>query len=139
MSKTLTIAGSSFLSQYKTNSARITESVDRAGVMTMTIVTNPPQSIPQEGSEVVFKDGTRYLFGGYISKVEPQEIGIGQLFTCKVEVSDYSYLFNSKMASRGYTNHTLKYIVEDLLSSYVTSAYGFDTTNVNTGPTIDSI
>jgi hypothetical protein len=136
---TLTIGGVNFLPQYVTGSARITEALERAGVMTLSIVANPPQTIPQEGAEVIFKDGSRYLFGGYVSKVEPEEVGKGDLFLCRVEVSDYSYIFNNKIASRAYENQTLKAIVEDLLASYVDTSYGFDTTNVATGPTIDSI
>jgi prophage tail gpP-like protein len=140
MAKTLTIAGVDFLPQYKTGSAVITEIVqNKANRMSMVINVLSGQAIPREGSEVVFKDGARFLFGGYISKVELSEIGIGQLFSCNVEVSDYSYIFNNKVARKSYENHTLKYIVEDLLDTYVDAAYGYDTTNVATGPTIDSI
>lgn len=140
MAKTLTIAGVDFMPQYKSGSAVINEIVEnKANKMTMEIIVHTNQEIPREGSEIVFKDGSRFLFGGYISKVDISEAGIGQLFTCRVEASDYSYIFNNKVARRSYENQTLEYIVEDLLDTYVDSEYGFTTTNVATGPTIASI
>lgn len=140
MAKTLTIAGVDFLPQYVTNSALITEIVqNKANKMELDITVKPSQSIPREGSEIIFKDGARFLFGGYISKVEIDELGVGQFFNCHVEASDYAYTFNNKVARRSYENHTLKYIVEDLITEYVDAGYGYTTTNVATGPTIDSI
>lgn len=140
MALTLTIGGSNYLPQYQTGSARIRETVqNKSGVLQLTITVKSGQSAPAEGAEIVFKDGARYLFGGYISKVSPQEIGEGQLFVYEVEASDYSYIFNNKVARRAYTNHTLAYIVADLMDTYVDAAYGFDLTNVATGPTIASV
>lgn len=140
MAKTLTIAGSNFMPRYVTGSAVIRETIqNKSNTCEMQLAIKSGQTKPAEGSEVVFKDGTRYLFGGFISKLTPQETGEGQLFRYNVEISDYSYIFNSKIARRGYNNQTLKYIVEDLMGSYVASSYGFTTTNVDTGPTIDSI
>jgi hypothetical protein len=106
--------------------------------MTLSIIVRPGQATPQEGAEVIFKDGSRFLFGGYISKITPQEVGKGQLFNYKVEVSDYSYIFNSKIARRAYQNETLGAIVADLMTTYV-SSYGFDLSNVAEGPTIPSV
>src|SRR5215211_9197081 len=140
MAKTLTISGANFLPQYITNSARIRETVqNKSNVMTLDIVVHPGEDAPGEGSEIVFKDGSRFLFAGYISKISPEETGEGQLFKYAVEASDYSYIFNNKIARRSYTNHTLAYIVADLMDTYVDSSYGFDITNVATGPTIPSI
>lgn len=139
MAKTLTIAGQNFLPQYVTNSAEITETAKKSNKMKLDIRVKQGQALPREGSEVVFKDGARFLFGGYISKTTPRELGIGRVFMCEVEVSDYSYIFNNKVARRAYENQTLKEIVEDLLDTYVDSTYGFDTTNVQDGPTINSI
>src|SRR3954452_435823 len=140
MAKTLTISAANLLPQYATNSARIRETVqNKAGVMTMDIIVKVGQSAPVEGSEIVFKDGSRFLFAGYISKISPEETGEGQLFKYAVEASDYSYIFNNKIARRSYTNHTLAYIVADLMDTYLDSSYGFDLTNVATGPTISGI
>lgn len=140
MAKTLTFAGNNLLPQYVTNSVKITEHIqNKSNVMRMEVTVKSGQTTPQEGSEVVYKDGARFLFGGFVSRTQPTETGEGELFNYEVEVSDYSYIFNSKVARRAYTNKTLEFIVEDLLSAYVDSSYGFTTTNVQTGPTIDSI
>lgn len=139
MAKTLTIAGVNYLPYYKSNSATIKEALRKTNVMNMEIVTKSIATAPQEGSEVVFKDGSRFLFGGYISKVDPTETGKGVFFNYKVEVSDYAYIFNSKIARRAYTNQTLNYIVTDLINTYVGTSYGFDLTNVQTGPTIATV
>ena len=107
--------------------------------MNMQIVVLPGDNIPQEGSEIVFKDGSRFLFGGFISRTKPTETGEGQMFVYDIEASDYSFIFGSKTARRAYSNTTLKVIVEDLMATYIDASYGFTTTNVATGPTIDSI
>lgn len=140
MTFVLTIAGANFLPQYKTNSAHIREVIqNKSNVMNVEITVKPGETAPQEGSEIIFKDGSRFLFAGFISRVSPTEIGKGQMFIYKVEASDYSYIFASKIARRAYTNKTLGYIVSDLMSTYVSSSYGFTVTNVATGPTIESI
>lgn len=139
MAKTLTIAGVNHLPYYKSNSVKIKEMLRKSNVMNFQTVTKSISNAPQEGAELVFKDGSRFLFAGYISKVDPTEVGKGSLFTFNVEVSDYSYIFNNKIARRAYANETLKDIVEDLLDAYVDTGYGFTTTNVDTGPTIETI
>lgn len=106
--RTLVIAGVDFLPQYRTGSVHIRETVqNKSNVMNLDIIVKPSQSVPREGSEIVFRDGVRYLFGGYISRIQPTETGEGQLFSYAVEASDYSYILNSKVARRAYTNKTL--------------------------------
>lgn len=140
MAKTLTVAGVDFLGRYKTNTAKIKETVqNKSNVMQVQMVVSTISERPIQGSEVVFKDDTRFLFGGYITQVEQEEFGIGEKYIYDVEVSDYSHIFGNKTARRAYQNQTLKYIVEDLLDTYVDASYGFDTTNVATGPTLVSI
>lgn len=139
MSKTLTIAGVNYLPYYKTSTAKIKETLRKTNVMNLEIVTKGIANAPQEGAEIVFKDSTRFLFGGYISRVQPKETGKGDLFNFSVEASDYAYIFNSKIARRAYSNKTLLYIVTDLMGEYVDASYGYDLTNVQTGPVIDTI
>ena len=140
MSITLTIGGSNFLSQYKTNSAKIKETLQsRANTLSLQITKKSGQSAPEEGKEIVFKDGSRYLFGGFISRVEPMEIGEGQLLIYRVEATDYSYILINKNAQKTYESQTLVAIVSNLISTYVDAGYGLTTTNVETGPTIDTI
>lgn len=140
MAKTLTFAGTNFLPQLVKESEQITEKIqNQTNVMNLQIDVQSGDNVPIEGSEVVFKDGARFLFGGYITKTTPTEYGLGSRFLYDVECSDYGFVFNNKVARRAYNNKTLKYIVDDLISEYVGSVYGFDTTNVATGPTISTI
>ena len=140
MALTLTIGGSNFLPQYKTNSARVVDTLQhRANTLTLEITKKAAQSAPDEGKEIVFKDGSRFLFAGFITRVSPIEIGKGDLFTYRVEATDYTYILINKNAQKTYENQTLKQIVEDLLSTYVAAGYGFTSTNVATGPTIEKI
>lgn len=136
----LTIAGVDFLPQYRTNTARIRQLVqNKSSVMNMQINVKSGQSVPLQGSEIIYKDGARFLFGGYVTRITPTEIGKGSLFLYNVESSDYSFILNNKIAKRAYTNTTLGAIVTDLMNTYVDAGYGFDLTNVATGPTITSI
>jgi len=140
MALTLTIGGSDFLPQYKTNSAEITKVLqNRGNTMELEITKKSGQSAPAEGKEIIFKDGTRYLFGGFISKVSPVEIGRGDLLVYGVEATDYTYIIINKTAQKTYTSQTLKAIVEDLMTTYVDSGYSITTTGVDTGPTIDTV
>jgi hypothetical protein len=140
MAKTLSIAGEDFLPQYMTNSAQIRELVqNKSSVMNLKVTVLPGQRAPREGAEIVFKDGSRFLFGGYVTRVQSEEVGEGQLFTYEVEASDYGWILNNKIARRSYQGKTLKFIAEDLLDAYLDGAYGFTTANIATGPTIDSI
>jgi len=140
MAITLTVGGTDFKPQYKTNSAKITENLqNRGNTMSLQIIKKSSDSAPEEGKEIIFKDGARYLFGGFISRVEPTEIGVGDLITYFVEATDYTYIIINKNAQKTYTSQTLNAIVADLLSTYVDSGYGLTMTGVDTGPTIDSI
>ena len=140
MAITLTIGGADFKPQYKTNSARIIDTLQHRGnTMTLQITKKGAESAPSEGSEIIFKDGARFLFGGFISRVEPIETGIGELFVYQVEATDYTYILINKNAQSTYASQTLAAIVSDLISTYVDSGYGLTTVGVETGPTIDSI
>jgi hypothetical protein len=108
MAKTLTIASADFLPQYKTNSAEIRELVqNKSSVMNMQVTVAPGQQAPREGAEIVFKDGSRFLFGGYVTRVQSEEVGEGALFIYDVEASDYSWILNNKIARRSYAGKTL--------------------------------
>lgn len=140
MALTLTIGGDNFKPQYKTNSAKIKETLQhRANTLSLEITKSSSQNAPKEGKEIIFKDGSRFLFSGFVSRVTPVELGIGQLFLYDVEATDYNYILNNKIAAKFYSSQTLKQIVEDLLSVYVDSGYGLTSVNVDTGPTIDTV
>ena len=140
MARTLTLAGVDFMPQYKTNSSKIREILqNKSNVFDFVLTVKAGQTLPSQGAEVVFKDGARYLFGGYITKLDPTETGKGALLEYQMEASDYSYMFNNKIVRRAYTNQTLLYIVTDIINTYLGSSYGFDLSNVATGPVIPSI
>jgi len=140
MALTLTIGGNNFLPQYKTNSAIVQEVLQhRANTLSLMLTKKSLQSAPQEGEEIIFKDGARYLFGGYVTKIDPAEVGEGQLFVYTITAMDYVYILTNKSAQRSYSNQTLKYIAEDLLSEYVDSGYSLTTTGIETGPTLETV
>ncbi len=66
MALTLTIGGDNFLPQYKTGSARIVDQLqNRGNTFTLELTRKTWQDAPQEGKEIIFKDGSRFLFGGF--------------------------------------------------------------------------
>lgn len=140
MSLTLTIGGSNFLPQYLSGSLSIRERLANAtNEARFTILKKTAQSAPTEGAEIVFKDGTRTLFAGYVTHVTPTETGKGDLISYVVECNDYTYIFLNKVAQTSYDGQTLQYIVQDLLSQYVNAGYGITSTHVETGPTITTV
>lgn len=140
MALTLTIGGDNFLPQYKTGSARIVDQLqNRGNTFTLELTRRTGQDAPQEGKEIIFKDGSRFLFGGFVTRVQPVEIGLGSFFVYQVEATDYSYVVINKNAQKVYENETLHDIVEDLLDTYVDAGYGLTITNVVTGPTIETV
>ncbi len=137
---TLTIGGVNFLPQYKSGSAKITSQVQNQGdTCDLTIVQRSGQNPPIVGQELIFKDGSRFLFGGFISKITPTETGIGQLIEYVVETTDYTYLLINKNAQQQYASESLHDIVADLLTQYVAAGYGLSASGVSTGPTITTV
>lgn len=137
---TLTIGGSNFLPQYVTGSARITAQIQNQGdTCEMKIVQKSSQTAPSVGKELVFKDGSRFLFGGFITKVTPVEFGVGQLIEYQVEATDYTYILINKYAQSSYAGQTLGAIVADLMTNYIDSGYAMTHTNTATGPTVTTV
>lgn len=136
MALTLTIGGANFLPQYKTNTAVIKEQLqNKSNVLNIEIVKKPSQTKPGEAKEIILKDGSRFLFAGFITRVNPIEIGVGQLFTYDVEATDYTYILINHQAQKVYESMTMKAIIEDLIATFA-PGYSLTTTNVDTGPTI---
>ena len=137
---TLTIGGVNFLPAYMSGSAEITSQLKNQGdSMRLRLAIKTGGTLPTTGQEVIFKDSTRFLFGGFLTRLTPTEYGIGQLIEYDVEVSDYTYLLTNKLAQSSYTNQTLGYIVNDLLSNYMAAGYNVTHVNTATGPTITSV
>lgn len=140
MALTLTIGGSNFLPQYKTNSFTKTEILqNRGNTAKIEITKKSSENAPEQGKELIFKNGTDFIFAGFVSKISPIEIGVGQLFIYDVEVTDYTYIIINKSAQKTYKSQTLSYIVNDLMTNYVDAGYGITTGGVEVGPTVDSV
>jgi hypothetical protein len=140
MALTLTIGGTNFLPQYLKDSAQIVEQIQNKGnTLTMTIIQKTGQTAPAVGKEIIFKDGSRFLFGGFISQITPTEYGTGQLIEHVIQASDYTYLLTNKSAQASYSNVSLYSIVIDLLTN-VASGYGLSSSGVtNPGPTVTTV
>lgn len=139
---TLTIGGVDFLPRYKTGSAKITSNIANQGdTLTMKISQKTGDTVPSVGKEIIFKDGSRYLFGGFITKATPTEYGIGGsngfvMYT--IEASDYTFILTNKSVQTSYSGQTIKQIVDDLISN-LDAGYGVTDTNTPTGVTIATI
>src|SRR4051812_15067761 len=126
MSLSLTLGGTNFKPQYVTGSATIRERLNSdADELRLTLTKKAGQNTPSEGQEIIFADGARRLFAGYVSGIKPTETGEGELITYDVEASDYTYILINKNTQISYTDQTLGYIVADLMSRYVDAGYGF--------------
>lgn len=140
MAITLTIGGVNFKPQYKTGSAKITNQLqNRGNSMTLEVTKLSSGNEPAEGAEIIFKDGARFLFAGFITRVEPRESGKGSHFVYRLEATDYTYVLINKSAQTSYENQTMQYIVQDLIDQYVDAGYGFTYSGVSVGPTINTI
>lgn len=139
MALTVTIAGTDVTSQYVTDSFQKTERLqNRSNSASFSIRYKSGATRPVEGSSVLVVDGARKLFAGFVSQLSPTETGVGNVIMYDVEATDYTYVLNNREAQVVYNNKTLKYIAEDLLTRYA-SDHAFDTTNIATGPTIDTV
>jgi hypothetical protein len=140
MAITLTIGGTNFASQFVKDSARIVEQIQNKGnTMHLVIKQAVGQTAPAVGKEIILKDGARFLFGGFINSITPNEVGLGQLILYDVECIDYTYLLINKYAQASYSNATLNAIVTDLLTN-VASGYGLSSSGVvAVGPTVTTV
>lgn len=137
---TLTIGGVDFMPQYVTGKTKILSQIANQGdLMNIEIIQKSGQTAPKQGAEIIFKDGTRVLFAGYITRITPTEYGIGQWIHWKIEATDYTYLLINKFAQKLYQNMTLHDIVVDLVTNNIDSGYVMTTNHVQTGPVITTV
>lgn len=137
---TLTIGAVNFLPVYVTGSSQITGQLNNQGdSLHLKLAIKTGGALPIAGEEIVLKDGARFLFGGFITKLTPTEYGIGQLITYDLEASDYTYLLINKFAQESYSGHTLGYIVDDLMTKYINAGYGMTHVGTAAGPIITTV
>lgn len=82
-------------------------------------------SDPAFNDDIVIADGASTIFAGKIGKVQ-RKIDSPRNFTFTVTCLEHSFQMDRILVSRTYTNKTITYIINDIISSY---APGF--TNVN--------
>ena len=140
MALTLTIGGLDFMPYYVNGSMEREGCIQHQGdYLKIKLAVKTGATLPMIGSEIVFKDGATFIFGGFVTKLDPTEYGIGQLITYDLEATDYTYLLINKTAQKNYAGQTLKAIITDIISSNLDVGYGITTNNVETGPIIDTI
>lgn len=91
---------------------------------------------PEYGDEVEIYDGATKIFGGTVLSVSTSPISGADGEKYQVRCVDYTYLMDSRLASRTYDNETVEDIIDDLITSYTT---GFNTTNVTSTFLIEKI
>lgn len=141
MSLAITVGGEDRKPQYINESINIVEQLeDRANELSIQFVKRPGDPDIKENEEIKITDGERILFAGYITRIDPEEVGAGQLIKMYVEAADYTYLLQNKIIHRSFQEDTLKTIVEEIISdTELDFNYDITTLNVSEGPTIDAI
>lgn len=140
MALSLKIAGVDFTQNYVNGSSQITNMIQNQGdSFTFNLVVKSGQQLPYIGAPITFKDGSRVLFGGYVSKLTPTEYGVGNVIEYQCEATDFTYIASNKTAQAGYQGQTLSHIVNDLVTRSIDAGYGLSTAGVETGPVIANI
>ncbi len=76
-------------------------------------------------------DGTTIIFGGIIVNTEEKVEGLVKYFA--VQCKDYTHTLDRKLVTKNYTNQTVAYIVNDIITTYTsgfTNTSTTDTTNI---------
>lgn len=118
--------------RYVTGTAQITSQIQNQGdTLDITLNIKKGQTPPTAGQEIIFKDGSRTLFGGFITKMTPTEIGAGELISFAIEATDYTYILINKTVQGAYTDWTLYEIVTDIITNDIDSRYGISYAGVS--------
>lgn len=89
-----------------------------------------------EGQQVIINDGNaNRIFLGYVHRSDESAPGYIPMREHVVTCEDAVYLGDKRRAAKAYTNQTAGYIVNDLLTTYL-SAEGVTAGTIQTGPTI---
>jgi hypothetical protein len=93
--------------------------------------------IPSAEDEIIVTvDGTR-IFAGYIVAIHKDHLG-GSAVDCQLTCVDYTRDLERQLVVENYQGMTDKKIIQDIVDNYC-DGYAIDTTNVETGITIDQI
>lgn len=124
----------------KTDSPEINEREDgKANTLNLEINRNDGEKKPRENEEIVLKHGDRFLFGGYITNINPAEFTKGDRWTDEVEAISYIYIPTHKRVARAFKDWKAGDIIKELLRENVDTDYGINDDNVEDGPEITQI
>jgi len=106
-----------------------------------------PDTVPEAGQEVYcYLDSTSgdVLFGGVIvsvtqAKLAPNEIPSNRLFKYIVECQDFSRVLDRHLVANSYSSKNSAEIIDDIITNYVDTSFGFTTNNVETSRTITRV
>lgn len=126
-------------------SLAITTSVNRRGQLrfsTVTIDTGTPGDLPFEVGEAVYveDDSTARIFGGTVDRIEEGDLTVGDRThrTARYTVVDFDQLAERRLVAASYESKTLSYIVNDLITNYLTDE-GVTAGTIETGPTFAKV
>jgi len=135
------------------NSIDVTKKIEKGTISIQDVVTDKvntcsftlvdPTNRPQNGQvvEIIQTDDdntSRILFGGIIDSVDGVQFSPGK-FKYYVNCVDYQRILEYRLVAEAYTNSSCNTIINHIFNNYIDNTWGFTTTNVDTGPTIDTI
>ncbi len=92
--------------------------------------------VPAVGDDIGIYQDTTKIFGGTIASIKETEVSPADGLVFEVTATDYTALLDSKLASETYTNQTVAYIINDLVTKY---ASGFTSVNATSSFSIAKI
>ncbi len=92
--------------------------------------------VPAVGDDIGIYQSSTKIFGGTVTSIKETEISSADGLLYEVTATDYTFLLDSKLVSETYSNKTVAYIINDILTKYTT---GFTSVNVSSTFTITKI
>ena len=92
--------------------------------------------VPNELDEVYIYDDTEKVFGGVITKITQQVLGVNLIkYTCSL--NDFSFILKRQLVSKVYESETIQDIIDDIITNYTDGS--FTANSIETSLTIDKI
>jgi len=112
--------------------------IERRSTATFVVVDRTGAASYSRGQQVAILDGANTLFAGYIDSVDVIRHSTTDVLLHSIACMDAHYLADKRLAAESYSSKTCKFIVEDLVTKYL-SFEGITIGTVQTGPTIDEM
>jgi len=130
------ISGAPVIVKY--GSLVIDKRVEERSTASFVVIDEPSTESFVRGALVEIFDATPDLiFAGFVDTPEQDEIGADQGLFHSISCIDNHYLADKRLVVKSYTDKTLKYIVEDIVTTYLADE-GITIGEVQTGPVIES-